>query len=148
MPLFRSHRWGGGAVSPAPGIAWAEAAQRPGRTLFESCKPPRTKGYSDLKRWRGRRQLGGKAGTRGGAEEACPHEWGRPRGHPGLKGYATALRRRINELRMGFRRERILGIGKGGGGGPAVNSRPAPGRRPARVRTPYRAAKGARCPVH
>src|ERR1035437_4009463 len=33
--------------------------------------------------------------------EACPHEWG----HGSLKGYATVLRRRANELRMGFRRE-------------------------------------------
>jgi hypothetical protein len=32
--------------------------------------------------------------------EACPQEWG----HGSLKGYATVLRR-INELRMGFRRE-------------------------------------------
>src|ERR1035437_265238 len=22
-------------------------------------------------------------------EEKCPHEWGRPRGHPSLEGYAT-----------------------------------------------------------
>src|ERR1035437_3252709 len=28
------------------------------------------------------------------AEEACPHEWGPPRGHPALKGYATVRRRR------------------------------------------------------
>ena|ERR1035437_8075029 len=28
--------------------------------------------------------------------EACPHEWG----HGSLKGYATVLRRRANELRM------------------------------------------------
>src|ERR1035437_11003729 len=38
--------------------------------------------------------------------EACPHEWG----HGSLKGYATALRRRANELRIGFRGEHILGI--------------------------------------
>src|ERR1035437_1458379 len=28
-------------------------------------------------------------GGSGGAEEECPHEWGRPRGHPSLEGYAT-----------------------------------------------------------
>src|ERR1035437_6362232 len=31
--------------------------------------------------------------------KTCPHEWG----HGSLKGYATALRRRINELRKGSR---------------------------------------------
>jgi|ERR1035437_9585510 hypothetical protein len=36
--------------------------------------------------------------------KACPQEWG----HGSLKGYATVLRRRINELRMGFRRENGL----------------------------------------
>src|SRR5450759_4845412 len=33
--------------------------------------------------------------------EECPQEWG----HGSLKGYATVLRRRINELRRSFRRE-------------------------------------------
>ena len=36
-----------------------------------------------------------------GNPEECPQEWG----HGSLKGYATVLRRRINGLRGGFRRE-------------------------------------------
>src|SRR5450759_1329883 len=36
-----------------------------------------------------------------GNPEECPQEWG----HGSLKGYATVLRRRINELRGGFRRD-------------------------------------------
>src|SRR5450759_3889305 len=34
-----------------------------------------------------------------GNPEECPQEWG----HGSLKGYATVVRRRINELRRGFR---------------------------------------------
>src|ERR1035437_7270682 len=42
-----------------------------------------------------------RGGTGWETGEECPHEWG----HGSLKGYATVLRRSINELRMGFRRE-------------------------------------------
>jgi hypothetical protein len=43
----------------------------------------------------------------GSRQEECPQEWGGP-GHPSLKGHATALRRRANELRMGFRGEHVF----------------------------------------
>src|ERR1035437_7847647 len=36
-----------------------------------------------------------------GNPEECPQEWG----HGSLKGYATVLRRRINQLRRGSRRD-------------------------------------------
>src|ERR1035437_5053040 len=54
-------------------------------------------------------------------KEECPHEWGRPRGHPSLKGYATARRRRRDGLVFrwgGFRTEQgpygDRGVGAGG----------------------------------
>src|SRR5450756_29887 len=44
-----------------------------------------------------------------GNPEECPQEWG----HGSLKGYATVLRRSINELRRGFRREKETQNGVG-----------------------------------
>src|ERR1035437_1905862 len=43
---------------------------------------------------------GGPPWWKGMGNPECPQEWG----HGSLKGYATVVRRRINELRMGFRR--------------------------------------------
>src|SRR5450759_272203 len=65
--------------------------------------------------------------------EECPQEWG----HGSLKGYATVVRRRINELRRGFRREQH---GQAGGSG----------ERGGRIRSELRsdAQGGALCHVH
>src|ERR1019366_8694154 len=43
----------------------------------------------------------------GSRQEECPQEWGGP-GRPSLIGHATTLRRRANELRMGFRGEHVF----------------------------------------